>query len=75
MKPNFQVGFLQIKLTDLPLSVISLILRKVILIQQTFSHGHLPEAGREIHIDRMMMMREGGPLAKNQPEASPRIIS
>ena len=48
-----------------------------------FSQGHLPEACREIEIeieiDRMDDDDEGGmregPLAKNQPEASPRAVS
>ena len=43
-----------------------------------FSHGHLPEAGREIHIEFEIREEEeegGGPLAKNQPEASPRAVN
>ena len=37
-----------------------------------FSHGHLPEAGREIQTELDIME---GPLAKNQPEASLRAVS
>ena len=44
-----------------------------ILEELTFSHGHLPEAGRELQTDsEIRMMRQGGVLAKNQSEASPR---
>ena len=41
-----------------------------------FSHGHLPEAGREIQTE--LNKDEGGgggALAKNQPDASPRAVS
>ena len=40
-----------------------------------FSHGHLPEAGREIQIDRIMNVDDKGPLAKKPLEASPRAVS
>ena len=42
-----------------------------------FSHGHLPEAGREIQteLNRIRDDDNNGPLAENQPEASLRAVS
>ena len=42
-----------------------------------FSHGHQPEASREIQteLNRIMDDDDGEPLAKNQPEASVRAVS
>ena len=40
-----------------------------------FSHGHLPEAGREIQTELDRIMDDEGPLAKNQPEAILRAVS
>ena len=46
--------------------------RPHLLVTLTFSHDHLPEAGPEIQIE--FDMDDDGPLAKNQPEASPEHI-
>ena len=47
--------------------------------QPHFSHGHQPEAGREIQaeLNRRIMKKKknNGPLAKNQPEASVIAVS
>ena len=39
-----------------------------------FSHGHLPEAGREVQTE-FNTMDEGGPLAKNLLEANLRAMN
>ena len=59
-----------------------IMLRKKMKRNQPFFSWPLPKAGRELQTALNSMMKNdggggggGGPLAKNQPEASPRAVS